>query len=225
MIRYIIISSFIGFSCFWGVASANNNLSIKHSQLTEREQSAVQYHRALNLIKDGKDIESSVVLHKVLDKDPGFVPARVSLIKLLKKIGWDKEVQDLITSGLQYDSTDKNLLLEQAELHLSQNSDEKALSSLLSIKEPDRDNRYKALLAMTYYDLELYELSQQSYMKLLQLESNNMKWWLGVALTSEELGSHKQALKAYHTILKTGGLEHSVMKYVENRAQALLEAG
>ena len=203
----------------------SSNVDIQRTPLSEREHSAVLYHRALSLFKEGSDIESSVIFHQVLDRDPGFTPARIALIKIFKKIGWEREVNDLLDDGLKSSPENKELLLEQVEIFLSSNNDEKALSSLLKIKEEDKGQRYKTLLAVTYFDLGLYELAQQSYIKLLHVDSNNMKWWLGLGLASEALGSNKQALNSYYKILKTGGLEHSVMKYVEAKVQILTNSG
>ena len=208
---------------------ASNNVKESTPQLekkiipfTDKQLADIYYSRAIELMNNGEEVKAAEVFIKILEKHPAHIEARIKLIEVYRHIGWVEEAQSILDEGLRLDKENPKLLLHQATMQLEVQNPEKALSLLLKVKKDHHlDTDYKAVLAMTYHDLKLYDLARKNYNYLVRKDINNTKWWLGLAVTMDAQGDTKAALKSFKKVKELGGANADVLRYAQDRIAKL----
>ncbi|MEO5331065.1 MAG: hypothetical protein H7839_03515 [Magnetococcus sp. YQC-5] len=85
-------------------------------------------------------------------------------------------------------------------------------------------NRNDLLGMLSFLQQKQGELdaSEQGYHILVQREKLYAPWWLGWAISLDQLERKKEALSAYQTAYELGGLESAVLNYIQERVQVLM---
>lgn len=202
--------------------AASQTLQKEVVPFTNKQLAEIYYAEALKLLDKGEDVKAAEVFLKILEKYPAHVEARLKLIEVYRIIGWVNEAESILEEGLRRDKENTRFLMHNASMLLEQHNPEKALSLLLKVKDQDKkQSDYKAVLAMTYHDLKLYDLAKKNYSALVRQDMQNTKWWLGLAVTMDAQGDQNGALKSFKRVKDLGGANAEVLRYVQGRISAL----
>lgn len=69
--------------------------------------------------------------------------------------------------------------------------------------------------------LKKFEIAEQAYRNLLGRESNQARWWMGLAYAVDAQGRYAEAAKIYKTALGKAGLSPQANQYIESRLAQL----
>ena len=151
-----------------------------------------------------------------------YHPARLQLVKLLKKDGLYFDVEKLLTDGLKLDDRHPEYLKSMAGILQEKNEHKQALSLLLQMpKEEQYTREYRSMLALSYFNEGVYSSSAKYYTSLIREEERNSKWWLGLAVSQDALERNQAAVKSFEQVRRLGKQQPEVLKYVGERIDAL----
>lgn len=109
-----------------------------------------------------------------------------------------------------------------ARQQLQQGNAAAAATLLASAAPPIAENRdYHALLGYAWQQAGQPAQAATVYRQLVTLDSSQGAWWLGLALAEQARGETSAALQAFQRAQTSGGLESRVLRYIEQRIDAL----
>ena len=186
--------------------------------------SSLKQRIAQSLNNNELDLAQSL-LSKLLATEPNNIKARKKLASLLFAEGNYAQSKQLLIQGLDLHPTQSDLRLMLARLYIVQKEPLKAMT-LLAEFQPSTDNpiEYLAYRAALAQQLKQTTLAKSDYQTLTNIEYSNAKWWLGLAITRDQLGEMKMALKAYNKANSLGQLQGSVNDFMQQRISVLAGA-
>ncbi|AGH47406.1 hypothetical protein C427_5309 [Paraglaciecola psychrophila 170] len=89
--------------------------------------------------------------------------------------------------------------------------------------QPNREDQteYLAYRAALAQQLKQTKLAKKDYQTLTKIESDNAKWWLGLAVAKDQLGEINMAIKSYNKASSLGQLQGSVNEFIQQRITVL----
>jgi MSHA biogenesis protein MshN len=179
---------------------------------------------AQSLNNNELDLAQSL-LSKLLTTEPNNIKARKKSASLLFAQGNYAQSKQLLIQGLKLHPIQSDLRLMLARLYVVQKEPLKAMT-LLAEFQPSTDNpiEYLAYRAALAQQLKQTTLAKSDYQTLTKIEYSNAKWWLGLAITSDQLGEMNMALKAYNKAYSLGQLQSSVNDFIQQRISVLAGA-
>jgi MSHA biogenesis protein MshN len=190
----------------------------------ENNVSSLKQRIAESLKKDKLDLAQSL-LHKLLETEPNNIKARKKLAALLFAQGNYAQAKQLLVRGIELHPSKSDIRLMLARLYMIQKAPSKAMNILAEF-QPSRDNQieYLAYRAALAQQLKQTTLAKSDYQTLTTVESDNAKWWLGLAITEDQLGEINMALQAYNTASSLSQLDSSVNQFIQQRMTVLTGA-
>lgn len=184
----------------------------------QESNSLQQYQHALNLSAEGSMVQAQQVLRDLIEQYPDFIPARETLVGQLVQEGKMDDAEKLLDAGLKLDPNQVNFIQIKARLLVTQGKIESALNLLQSAPPAIEANPdYHAFIAALYQQRGEPLVAAQIYEKLLRLQPNNSKWWVGLGIALENIGKHNQALEAYNRAESSGQLTPELRAYIRTR--------
>jgi MSHA biogenesis protein MshN len=83
------------------------------------------------------------------------------------------------------------------------------------------DTEYDAFLAALLQQQGQYAEAGEIYRKLLTVEPDSGSWWIGLAMSSDSIGNHPEALSAFQRALRTDSLKTPLDRYARRRTAEL----
>lgn len=190
----------------------------------ENNVSSLKQRIAESLNKDKLDLAQSL-LHKLLETEPNNIKARKKLAALLFAQGNYAQTKQLLVRGIELHPAKSDIRLMLARLYMVQKAPSQAMNILAEF-QPSRDNQieYLAYRAALAQQLKQTTLAKSDYQTLTTVESDNAKWWLGLAITEDQLGEINMALQAYNTASSLSQLDSSVNEFIQQRMTVLTGA-
>lgn len=185
---------------------------------SEKNKVAGAKQSVISALSEGDNGLAIKRLEELLRVQPDNVEARKKLAAILFSEKRSKQAEHVLLEGIKKHPLRSDLRLMMARLYM-QKKNHNAAIKLLSEVEPDATNQLEflayrgALLQQNAH----YQLAMTDYLKLLEADSNNSKWWLGLAITRDRLGQTLEALSAYRNAYNKDQLSPSVMKFLEQR--------
>lgn len=177
-----------------------------------------QYQYALDLAGIGKKEEAIQILRNVVNHFPDYLDAQESLISLLQQQGQFEASRSILEKGLLTHPDYLPFIELKAHLLVDDHKIEQAVRLLEDEAPPlAEDPEYHALLAALYQKKGQPLVAANLYKQLLEVQSNNAMWWLGLAVALDTGGQHTQAVDAYVRADTIGGLKPELMAYIETR--------
>jgi MSHA biogenesis protein MshN len=195
---------------------AESRFSISDS--TEKNKVAGAKQSVINALSEGDNGLAIRRLEELLRVQPANIEARKKLAAILFAEKRSKQAEHVLLQGINKHPQRSDLRLMMARLYM-QRKDNKAAIQLLSEVEPDTANKmeFLAYRAALLQQNAHYEPAMTDYINLLEADSTNSKWWLGLAITQDRLGQTNEALSAYRSAFNKEQLSPSVIKFVEQR--------
>lgn len=185
----------------------------------DRDRQEVQ--TALQQWASGQQLTALQTLDAFAFENPQAHYSRETLIKLLIQMGETERAMQAAELGLAIQPGSITYRKLKARLLLAANTPLEAVD-LLTFAAPAvaSDTEYHDLLASAYLASRQYEGSVVSYQALLQQDSNEARWWYGLAASLDALGRSADAMTAYEQALKLPSLSESLRQASMQRVQA-----
>jgi MSHA biogenesis protein MshN len=178
----------------------------------------------LQLLDSGKEEQAIDSWQEILQDTPEFDKARLALANLYYRKGWYYEAQELLQQGLKIDVNHAGFLKLLASILQEQGEYKESLHLLLQVPDKYHGNHsYQAMLASAYYHGGMFAIAGKYYWNLIQEDSLNSTWWLGLAVSQDAAGNYKQAVNNFKKVLELGKLNIEVLKFVDQRIVKLSE--
>jgi MSHA biogenesis protein MshN len=205
---------------------SKEEISIQAANTPEGQAKAAAkntYDKAVNLLSTDNIDKSVQQLTTLVAGHPDYLKARLALIKLLIKQNHLARARQYINTGLAQTPDNSALVVLQARLYFLRGHNAAALTTLQNIPPPPiQDNpEYYAFTAALQQRLGHVAIAAQLYQQLLELDANNAKWWLGLAIAYETAEKNNAALAAYQRALAAGNLNPNLQAYVASKVSEL----
>jgi tetratricopeptide (TPR) repeat protein len=202
------------------VAGAQKNMTIPVIiKKPVAENSAEQeFQQATNSYQMGQIHNAMQMLASILVTFPQYNQAREKLAALYLETGNITAAKYLVNTGLKR-QPDYLPFTELKARILMQSGNIAAAIELLENSAPPltKNPEYHAFIAALYQRSGKAKLAANLYKQLINLQPNNGKWWLGLGVALDALGSHEQALEAFANADNAGGLNPELKAYVSTQ--------
>ncbi|MFQ3190951.1 MAG: MSHA biogenesis protein MshN [Paraglaciecola sp.] len=190
----------------------------------ENNARSLKQRIAESLNNDNLDLAQSL-LHELLATEPDNIKARKKLAALLFAQGNYIQSKQLLVRGIELHPAKSDLRLMLARLYMAQKKTSQAMNILTEF-QPSSDNQteYLAYRAALAQQLKQSTYAKSDYQTLTNVESDNAKWWLGLAIAEDQLGEMNMALQAYKRASSLGQLDGSVNEFIQQRITVLTGA-
>jgi len=183
-----------------------------------------QYESALSQAESGRYDLAISNLNTLLNMDPTYKDARVSLAALLIDRGDNARALAIIEKGLHLTPGYLPFVELKARLLSMEGKTSQAINLLQREAPPVRENpEYHAFLAALYEQSNNDTLASRLYNQLTALDPKNGNWWFGLGVSLDKLGQAKQAVLAYAKATSAGGLSPESSSFLQDRVHALRE--
>ena len=188
----------------------------------ENNTSNLKQRIAENLDNDSFDLAQSL-LGKLLAIEPDNIKARKKLASLLFAQGNYAQSKQLLIQGIELHPTQSDLRLMLARLYVVQKESAQAMRILAEF-QPGSDNQteYLAYRASLAQQLKQAESAKSDYQTLTDMEPNNARWWLGLAIVRDQSDEITMALQAYNKAYRLDQLDSSVNNFIQKRISVLI---
>ncbi|MBI3186712.1 MAG: tetratricopeptide repeat protein [Gammaproteobacteria bacterium] len=201
-------------------ANTNTAVNKKPVILSSEENSQQAYANALTQYNSGRTQAARDLLKDALIYNPKHSQARqlLAAINILEKR--PDIALTIIEQGLAINPNDKDLLRVYLQALVQLENYSKAIAIMethLQASGPDD----MAYLAGLYQKNKQHMDAVKTYSQALRLIPGNSIWWMGQAISLEELGKPQQAIDSYQQSLDTDGLSSQLREFVQQRINSI----
>ncbi|MDM7859144.1 tetratricopeptide repeat protein [Alteromonas sp. ASW11-36] len=181
--------------------------------------------RAQAAVRSGQDELAIQLLEQLIVQEPTNTAARKKLAALLFAQGQVVRARVVLDAGVQLYPQDASMRLMLARL-LEQQQQTQAAFAILNPEGTltSINAEYLGVRAAMADQLGEYAIAFEDYMRLTQLQPEQARWWLGLAISSERVGASAQALAAYQQAASMNQLSRDVQRFVQQRISLLVGA-
>jgi tetratricopeptide (TPR) repeat protein len=182
----------------------------------------IAYEKAVQLYNQHNDKAALQILANILYNTPNNSPAEQLLLTILLQNNKFSEALQEINHYLQRNPQDFKVRHLKPKILLANNNIAAAQEELenLNITASDDQENYE-LLANIYLQTKEFKAAGDLYEKLLEVDPNNGNFWIGYAVSLDELDYINSAANAYTQALHCKNLKPSVHKYALHRLDQL----
>ncbi len=205
-------------------AVSSGEMAIRQVKLTPEQlaQNAIQRaEKALdaNKLNDAMDAYKSALRYQ---PDNDTVRQKLAALYYGKKDA--RNAVSLLQQGIKRNKDSQTLRLALSRLLLKEKQTEAALTPLVYLpQQPEAD--YLAMRAALAEQNKKGELALESYQLLVQMEEENARWWLGLAIQQERRLMYAEAKRAYENALSRVGVSNKTQTFIRDRLSLLEQLG
>jgi MSHA biogenesis protein MshN len=198
-----------------------SNLAVRSSQ-TSAQESQSQKQAISDALAANDTARAIRLLQAYIDVEPTNSAAIKKLATLWFANGNVSAAAQLLQKQLDLQPEQSDFRLMLARLYSQQNKPTEAMQ-LLSTHKPQAylEVDYLAFRATLAQQLDVYQTALSDYQQLTQLENNNAKWWLGLAVVNDKLNQVEAALAAYRQARALAQLDGAVDQFMQQRITIL----
>ncbi|WP_412495128.1 tetratricopeptide repeat protein [Vibrio cyclitrophicus] len=195
--------------------SENNGMLIEQVELTSDQLSANAQGRAQKAL-DANDLTGALKGYtEALRYAPRNEDVRQKLAILYFGKGDTRKAYELFQSGIKLNINSEKLRLGLSTLLVKANQAEAALSPLVHLP-PNPTKDYLAMRAALSQKSQQEEIALESYKKLVDVDSDNARWWLGLAIQQERQLDFTAAKESYQGALTRVGISSQSQNFVRD---------
>ncbi len=193
----------------------------RHSEVLDPEQ--LFFRQGMTELKKRNLTAARRSFEAVLAINPKQVDARLQLARLFQMTSELDKVETLLSQGLSVAFGNAPLKKYYARFLLQQQRPAEAFDILSAEPYPELalDFEYHALLAALLQETKQFQASGTLYRQLLDIDSRQPLWWMGLGIARDQVGEYKQARDAYRNALSLPGLKPELTQYIQDRLQVL----
>ena len=198
------------------------SLTISRSQLSPQalaENKITQAEQAME-INDLNKAES--LFEEVLLLIPEHQTARKQLAALWYGKKAYQDAINLLSQGIALAPRAEEMRLMSARIYFEQGAAMQALNVLKPVND-SQQVELQALLASIAAEANEHDTAIDAYRKLLLLEPNAGRWWLGLAVSLDSQSQFSAASSAYSQAIAAGNLSNNAIKFARQRVSELGE--
>ncbi|WP_261894356.1 tetratricopeptide repeat protein [Vibrio cyclitrophicus] len=200
--------------------SENNGMLIEQVELTSDQLSANAQGRAQKAL-DANDLTGALKGYtEALRYTPRNEDVRQKLAILYFGKGDTRKAYELFQSGIKLNINSEKLRLGLSTLLVKANQAEAALSPLVHLP-PNPTKDYLAMRAALSQKSQQEEIALESYKNLVDIDSDNARWWLGLAIQQERQLDFTAAKESYQGALTRVGISSQSQNFVRDRLKIL----
>ncbi|CAK2102135.1 tetratricopeptide repeat protein [Vibrio crassostreae] len=200
--------------------SGNNGMLIEQVELTPAQLSVNAQGRAQKAL-DANDLTGALKGYtEALRYTPRNEDVRQKLAILYFGKGDTRKAYELFQSGIKLNINSEKLRLGLSKLLVKANQAEAALSPLIHLP-PNPTQDYLAMRAALSQKSQQEEVALESYQKLVEIDSDNARWWLGLAIQQERQLDFVAAKASYQGALTRVGISSQSQSFVRDRLKIL----
>jgi len=160
----------------------------------------------------------------VLSQQPAHVEARALYASSLLNRGNTAAAAQVLEAGLRLDPEVSAWAMLYARMLVDQGQAGQAVKVLeKALPGVEGETDYYAFYAALLQRVGRHEEAAGFYRSLLQQQSANELWWMGLAISLEALDDRDDALHAYRRSLEGDRLNYELRQYVSSRLERLAE--
>ncbi len=189
---------------------------IEQVELSAEQLSAQAQQRAKKALDSNNLDEALAQYQEALKYTPYDVKIRQTLSALYYGKGEVRKSADLLQKGIGLDRDNVALRLSLAKLLMKEQQNAAALTALSALPD-DASVEYLSLRGVLAQKNNQDEMALTSYKKLVGLEPESGRWWLGLAIQQERALEFELAEQSYNKALKGLGLSGQSQQFVRDR--------
>ncbi|KAA8666323.1 tetratricopeptide repeat protein [Vibrio gigantis] len=200
--------------------SESSGMMIEQVELTPEQLSVNAQGRAQKAL-DANDLTGALKGYtEALRYTPRNEDVRQKLAILYFGKGDTRKAYELFQSGIKLNINSEKLRLGLSKLLVKANQAEAALSPLIHLP-PNPTQDYLAMRAALSQKSQQEEVALESYQKLVEIDSDNARWWLGLAIQQERQLDFVAAKASYQGALTRVGISSQSQSFVRDRLKIL----
>ncbi len=200
--------------------SENSGILIEQVELTPEQLSVNAQGRAQKAL-DANDLTGALKgYNEALRYTPRNEDVRQKLAILYFGKGDTRKAYELFQSGIKLNANSEKLRLGLSKLLVKADQAEAALSPLIHMP-PYPTQEYLAMRAALSQKSQQEEIALESYQKLVEIDSENARWWLGLAIQQERQLDFTAAKQSYQGALTRVGISSQSQSFVRDRLKII----
>ncbi|NAZ92690.1 tetratricopeptide repeat protein [Vibrio toranzoniae] len=201
-------------------SAENSGMLIEQVNLTHEQLSKNAQGRAQKAL-DANDLTGALKGYaEALRYTPQNEDVRQKLAILYFGKGDTRKAYELFQSGIKLNTNSEKLRLGLSKLLVKANQAEAALSPLVHLP-PNPTQDYLAMRAALSQKSQQEDIALESYQKLVEIDSDNARWWLGLAIQQERQLDLTAAKQSYQGALTRVGISSQSQSFVRDRLNIL----
>ena len=200
--------------------SENSGILIEQVELTSEQLSVNAQGRAQKAL-DANDLTGALKGYsEALRYTPRNEDVRQKLAILYFGKSDTRKAYELFQSGIKLNANSEKLRLGLSKLLVKTDQAEAALSPLIHMP-PHPTQEYLAMRAALSQKSQQEEIALESYQKLVEIDSENARWWLGLAIQQERQLDFTAAKQSYQGALTRVGISSQSQSFVRDRLKII----
>lgn len=202
------------------IAPEKSELSIQTVALSPPELAQVEYTKAERALEQENSPQAITHFKAALRYRPTWVDARQRLAALYYGRGQVRDAVATLEQGLATQPNSPVLRLTLAKLLVNESQSQAALA-VLNDTSGRLNTQYLAMRGALAQQLNQTNIALKSYHQLVQLDANNGRWWMGLAIAQDRHQAPKKAIASYRKALLMGNISASSQQFIQQRLTAL----
>ncbi|MBA6389750.1 tetratricopeptide repeat protein [Colwellia sp. BRX10-3] len=200
---------------------AKSSLTISRTQLSPQALAANKITEAEQAMERNDIAKAESLFEEVLLVMPEHETARKQLAALWYGKRYYQDAVNLLSQGIALAPKAEEMRLMSARIYYEQGQAREAYKMLRPVNNSN-SSEIQILLANVSAELNEHNSAIIAYKKLITLEPDVGRWWLGVAVSLDSLGMFVPARDAYKQSIARNNLSTSAMQFARQR---LIELG
>lgn len=152
---------------------------------------------------------------------PKHIAARKEYAQILAALSRRQDAEALLLDGIKKQHAPVQWVMMLASIRAEQGDYQGGLYALAMVTTPPSERDYFHLQAALATKLGQFDIAKQAYQWLSAHQPDNGRWWLGLAVSCEQLEQTTQALAAYERAQRNQNLSRKSRTYIEQKIAVL----
>ncbi|PMH39892.1 hypothetical protein BCU68_07290 [Vibrio sp. 10N.286.49.B3] len=203
-------------------AIGEQTMQIEQVELTPQQLAQRALKRAQEALND-QDMDEAIIRYReALSYSPDNEETRQKLAVLYYGKGDERRAYELLQAGIKRNYDSETLRLSLSKLLIRSGQDESALNPLQHLPR-HASREYLEMRAALSQKAKRTPMALESYQQLVKLESENARWWLGLAIQQERSLDLPSATHSYQQALTRVGISSQSQTFIRDRLGVLAQ--
>lgn len=202
------------------VEPIESSIVVEQVELTPEQLAVNAIGRAKKAL-DSNNLEGALKgFTEALRYTPRDEDVRQKLAILYFGKGDTRRAYELLQAGIRLNNDSEALRLGLSKLLVKADQAEAALSPLLHLPK-NASKEYLAMRAALSQKSQQETIALESYQKLTEIEQDNARWWLGLAIQQERQFMFEEAKQSYQNALVRVGISSQSQSFIRDRLKVI----
>ncbi len=193
---------------------------VEQVELTQEQLAEKAIGRAEKAL-DANNLQNALSAYSdALRHTPSNEVVRQKLAALYFGKGDSRKAYELLQAGIALNPEGETLRIALSKMLIKANQNEAALTPLVALYD-DSGKEYLAMRAALAQKIKKDDIALESYQRLSQMDSENARWWLGLAIQQERALDFKSAQVSYQAALSKVGISNQSQRFIKDRLALL----